>query len=91
MRSIEARFEDAQKRRQMSSTLMNFGAAIKDGGFTHEAIRRQFNKLVEKEDYIGVPKMDILRHLDSLANPVRTTGKQTQMTFTAPLKALGVR
>lgn len=64
-----------QEWRPYVSSLTNFASAIKGTKTKHDTLRRWFNILVEKEDYEGVSKVDILRWLDDLANPSRTTRK----------------
>ena len=73
MRSIKRRFGDYQKERPNVSTLVNFAAAVKGMEFKRDTLRRWFNILVDKEDYEGISKFDILVWLDGLANPSRTT------------------
>lgn len=76
MKNVAIRFENYQKKRPNVSTLVNFAAAIKSTGFTHDTIRRWFNVLVDKEDYGGIPKIDLMRWLDGLANPSRRPRKR---------------
>ena len=83
MKSIERRFDDLQRKRPGLSSLTNFTGAVKGGRFSHDAIRRWFNKLVDPDDYEGVSKFDILRHLDSLSKPVRTTRIGDEFALTA--------
>ncbi len=73
MKSIERQFENYQKERPNISTLVNFAAAVKGVTVKHDTLRRWFNLLVDKEDYEGVSKVSILRWLDVLSNPSRTT------------------
>ena len=73
MKDVQKRFDKYQKKRPNVSTFVNFAAAAKGTRLKHDTLRRWFNKLVEKEDYEGVSKFDILRCLDALSNPPRTT------------------
>ncbi len=68
MRSIERRFLDLQHKRLSHSSLLNFGVAIKGQNFSEVAIRRWFNKLVEKDDYASSDKREVIAHLVALPN-----------------------
>jgi hypothetical protein len=67
MRSIERRFNTFQHKRPILSSLINFGAAIREQRFSDGAIHRWFNKLVEKDDYARNDKRTILSHLVALS------------------------
>lgn len=69
MRSIKRRFEKLEKERPNHSTYINFATAIKEQNFKRSAIRRWFNKLVDKGDYIQPEKRAILKHLYLLTKP----------------------
>jgi len=81
MKDVQKRFDNYQKKRPNVSTLVNFAAATKGTRLKHDTLRRWFNKLVETEDYEGVSKVDILRWLDGLANPSRTTRNGTDASI----------
>ncbi|OGG50382.1 hypothetical protein A2704_05600 [Candidatus Kaiserbacteria bacterium RIFCSPHIGHO2_01_FULL_54_36b] len=67
MRTIETRFADMQRRRPMVSTLLNFGAAVKGGKFKPRMVSYWFNRLVEKDDFEGTPRREILKHVNALS------------------------
>ena len=83
MKSIERKFSKLEQSRQALSSYMNFAVAVKDGYFTHDIIRRWFNRLVDKEDYSRKDKRAILAFLYALSNPLRTTGTEDEFAFRA--------
>jgi len=69
---------------------MNYASAIKSGGFGHEAVRRGFNRLVERDDYSRTDKRALLVNLDLLSNPLRTTEIANGFAITTPLARIRV-
>lgn len=84
MRNIEKKFIKLQISCPGSSSLINFNAAVRNGGFKRDTIRRWFNVLVEKEDYCGVPQKVLLDHAVSISNPSRTTRNEGESALRAP-------
>jgi hypothetical protein len=72
MKSIERRFQNAQKRNPGWSSYLSFTDAITGQKFSKETIQNWFNKLVEKLDYAQTEKKAILAHLEILTNTLRT-------------------
>lgn len=77
MRSIERRFLDLQQERPFHSSLLNLGAAVKGQNFSEGMVRRWFNKLVEKDDYEGSNKREVIAHLTGLSNSTEESRKTT--------------
>ena len=73
MKSLQRRFANLQEARPILSSYINFAGAVKEGKFSPRIIRYWFNRLVEKDDWAGMSKIDLFCHLDSLTNPLRTT------------------
>lgn len=69
MRSIKARFEYRQRVRPNWSTWTCFTDAIIDQNFSKESIQENFNKLVDKNDYLPEEKMQLLRYLYQITKP----------------------
>lgn len=83
MKSIERRFANLEQSRPMAGSYMNFASAVMNGHFTHDIIRRWFNRLVDKEDYCRKDKRAILAFLYALSNPPRTTGIEDEFALRA--------
>lgn len=66
-RGVVRRFGLYQDKRPFVSTLVNYAAALKGSGLSHDIVRRWFNKLVDKDDYSASEKRDLVQFLDSLA------------------------
>lgn len=78
MKSIKRNFESAREKRPAWSSYVCFAEAVKGKGFSKEAIRRWFNKLVEKDDYAKNEKKALLENLVRLSSPVRTPENQEE-------------
>lgn len=78
MRSIEARYKTIREKKEGWSDYLCFCGAVKGQKFSKEAIRRSFNKLVDKNDYAASDKKNILTNLNSLTNDVTTPKKGTK-------------
>lgn len=79
MKSIKHNFDSLREKRPLWSSYACFVAAIKGKGFGKDAIRRWFNKLVEKDDYTKNDKKALLENLDKLSNPMRTPENQGEV------------
>lgn len=49
------------------STYMNFASAVREQGFTRDAISRNFNRLVSKDDYERKDKQSLIDGLTRLS------------------------
>ena len=74
MKSIERRFNNITEKKPFWSSFICFAEAVKGQRFTRPILHRWFQKLVQKDDYAQSDKRTLLRHLDCLSNPLRTTG-----------------
>jgi hypothetical protein len=63
MRSIERRFIRVQKRKTYTSSFICFSIAIRGQGFSADRIKRKFNELVDKNDYIPEEKNTLFKYL----------------------------
>lgn len=68
MRNIQARFKKLKDRNNIFSDYINFALAIKYQKFSKTAIAKNFNKLVDKNDYAKSDKKAIIEHLIYLTN-----------------------
>jgi len=68
MKAIKRNFERLEIEQPFLSTYMNFAHTINGRGFSNYSVRRQFNKLVDNEDYRDDEKRALLKHLYSLKN-----------------------
>jgi hypothetical protein len=75
MKSIERRYKNIEARKYFRSSFICFAEAVKGQYFGKQAISHWFNKLVEKDDYAGCEKKQILKHLEDLSNPVEDSQK----------------
>ncbi len=73
MRSLQARFNRVSTKNPFWSSHICFAEAVKNQNFNRDAIRRWFQKLVDKNDYARNEKKAILAHLENLTKPLRTT------------------
>lgn len=71
MKSLERRFQNITQRNSNFSSYLCFTKAVEGQGFNKRTIRRWFQKLVDKDDYVKSEKGALLKHLDELSNPVR--------------------
>lgn len=78
MKSIERRFKDIREKKQGWSSYIVFAQAVTGQKFSKETIRRWFNKLVDKDDYVASDKKNLLTNLESLTNDVTTPKKGTK-------------
>ena len=76
MKSIERRFNNITEKKPFWSSFICFAEAVKGQRFTPPILHRWFQKLVQKDDYAQSDKRTLLRHLDCLSNPLRTTGNE---------------
>ncbi len=66
MKSISEKFLLNQEQNPSCSSIINFIKTIKEGKFTNwKEVEKNFNKLVEKEDYARSDKRIILEHMKS--------------------------
>lgn len=70
MKSIERRVNRIQKSNPYYSSIICFNTAIIGQNFSEIRIARQFNKLVDKEDYSKNDKKELLSFLYSLTKSV---------------------
>ena len=75
MKSVQRRFLNIQEKKQGYSSYSVFAEAVARQKFSKDVLRRWFNKLVDKNDYVASEKKDILAHLYNLTNDVWSTGK----------------
>lgn len=84
MKSIERRFKSITEKNPYWSSYYCFYEAIKGQNFSEQRIRRWFQKLVSKDDYVREEKRDILNHLIGLSktmlNRTEIEGKSAQGT-----------
>ena len=73
MKSLERRFNNTAEKKPFWSSFICFAEAVKGQRFTPSILHRWFQKLVQKDDYAQSDKRALLRHLDVLSNPLRTT------------------
>jgi hypothetical protein len=73
MRSIKARFKIIEKRHPEWSSYTNFANAICEQNFCKDRLYRNFNKLVETEDYNKEEKNNIQSFLFLLTKMTRRT------------------
>ena len=81
MKSLEIRFNKIAEKNPYWSSYICFAEAVSGQGFGRQVIHRWFTKLVDKSDYAGSDKKEILAHLENLSNHSRTTrigGKTTR-------------
>lgn len=72
MKSIERRFNSIKEKKDGWSSYLCFAEAVAGQRFSSEAVRRWFNKLVNKDDYAESDKRMVLAHLQSLTEAVTT-------------------
>ncbi len=63
MKSLQRRFDNAQTKHPRYSSYLCFAAAVYGQKFSPVIIRRWFNKLVERDDYVRAEKKAIIRDL----------------------------
>lgn len=63
MKSIERKFNNIQLKNPNYSSIICFTSVVLGAKFTPRAIRKWFNRLVEKEDYDKADKKAILENL----------------------------
>lgn len=73
MRSIKARFNQSQSVHPEWSSFICFSSAISDQKFCLDNISRNFNKLVDKQDYEADEKREIIDFLFRHSNGLRST------------------
>ncbi len=78
MKSIKHDFENVSKKHWDLSSFVCFGMTIKGKGYSSSVIRKNFNKLVDPEDYDKSNKIEYYRHFNNLANPLVEAQKGTQ-------------
>ncbi len=74
MKSIERRHNNVAEKNPKWSSHTCFAEAVKDQGFSKQAISRWFNKLIGKDDYARKDKRAVLGFLIDLSNPTRKAG-----------------
>lgn len=81
MRSLKHEFEEQQRKNPVyCSDYLNFAEAIKDRGFNQNTIRRQFEKLVDVDDYSKQAKNAVLQFLYASSNPSRRADLEVILT-----------
>ncbi|MCX6747416.1 MAG: hypothetical protein NTW98_00490 [Candidatus Nomurabacteria bacterium] len=63
MRSIEKSFKHTQVKNPYWSTFTCYANAVKGRSFSKDSIQRNFNKLVDKNDYAKDERVQILTYL----------------------------
>ncbi len=66
MKSVRRRFKIIKEKNSYWSTYVCFAGAISDQEFSERSIRKHFNNLVDKEDYLPSEKQDVVIHLIAL-------------------------
>jgi len=66
MRSIKRRYSNIEKSKPGWSSFICFAKTIQGQEFTQDRIRRSFNELVNKDDYLQEEKMQLLKYLYEL-------------------------
>jgi len=69
MKSIERRFEKIRNKYPDQSDYICFVEAITNQNFSRERIRRHFNNLINKNEYLQKEKRQILNHLYEANDP----------------------
>lgn len=67
MRSVERNFRYFQRKNPGWSTWVCFAETVHGRCFSKDTIRRLFNQLVDKDDYIREEKMQLLKYLYELS------------------------
>ena len=78
MRSLQRRFNKIEKNNPYWSSHTCFAETIDQQEFSHQTIRRWFNKLVEKDDYDKKDKKAILKHLFKLNRKIKIPPEDNQ-------------
>lgn len=68
MQSIRANFEKMCKRHPNLSSFICFGRAVAGKKYLSSVIRKNFNVLVDPDDYDPKDKFKLFKHFDGLAN-----------------------
>jgi hypothetical protein len=66
MKSIERRFENIKKKDNGWTSYICFAQTVSGQSFSEKIIRRYFNKLVDKNDYLSAEKKEIINYLLTL-------------------------
>ncbi len=72
MRSLKRVFEKIKREHPFWSDYICFSMSISRRGFSKKIISRYFNKLVDKGDYSGQEKKDVLNWLFLLSQRTKT-------------------
>ncbi len=75
MKSIERRFKNIQTKHPESSSYICFADSINGQNFSTDRIKRNFNRLVSKDDYTQEEKNRLLKNLYSLNKSHINQGK----------------
>ena len=78
MKSIKLDFEKVSKKYGNLSSFVCFGITIKGKGYSSSVIRKNFNKLVDPEDYDKSNKKEYYQHFNYLSNLLVEARKGTQ-------------
>lgn len=70
MKSIQANIKKSELENKNYSTYLHLATAVKGKKLTRKSILLNFNKYVEKYDYLQEEKMGIIDHLYHLSNPL---------------------
>ena len=68
MRSIERKFRIESDKANGVSSVVCFVRAIKGKNYSERVISYWFKKMVDKEDYRGVPKLQLMEYLVGVSN-----------------------
>jgi len=78
MKSIKFDFEKVCKKHRDLSSFACFGITIKGKGYSSSVIRKNFNKLVDFEDYDTSNKNEYYKHFNNLTKPLVEARKRTK-------------
>ncbi len=66
MKSIERRFKNIEEKGVGWTSYTSFAQTVSGQNFSEKIIRRYFNKLVDRNDYLPAEKKEIINHLLTL-------------------------
>ena len=69
MKSVKRRFERFQRESPNLCSIINFSYAVNGQGFSRDKIKRNFEILVEKEDYQPSDKIRLMEYFINHTNP----------------------
>ena len=80
MRSIKHRFKQFNTQDNCWSSYICFAVTITGQQFDMRAVRKWFNKLVDKDDYDSKDRLQILFHLEDLTNSTEGCIKKSDIS-----------